>query len=222
MLVIIILLYGTVLNWSGWSNLSLETITDFSSTPKLKTFYAVFPVEKIEIDKFLTYSFIFNILYLKFLEWSRIRILLQKRLLIIKASLRSQLKVSWSWSQKVMWKSLWKGKPSEIIITDFLQGRHLPEGLCGCRGGSCLRWPCHWICHPAGESPLPCCRGGKGQGPLWKQGESLIWVSLFWLRTVIDVWMKLVHCVFSLHQVSSERWVKMLMFYPLHITVFSL
>lgn len=52
----------------------------------------------------------------------------------------------------------------------LLQGRHLPEGLRRCRGGSRLRQPRRWLRHSAGEPPLPRGRGGEGQRRLRKQG----------------------------------------------------
>lgn len=50
------------------------------------------------------------------------------------------------------------------------QGRPVPEGLRGCRGGGRLRRPRSRLRHPAGEPALPRGRGRKGQGCVRKQG----------------------------------------------------
>lgn len=75
------------------------------------------------------------------------------------------------WIMKYCYR-LQQNKTWETITSVILQGCHLPEGLCGRGGRGCLRQPRRWICHPAGEPPLPRRWGGKRQRRLRKQGHS--------------------------------------------------
>lgn len=79
-----------------------------------------------------------------------------------------------------------------------LQECHLPEGLCRSGGGGSLCWPRRRIRHPAGEPPLPCRWGGKGQGRRRKQGESPSSLSVEIEDTVTVLFNALVQHVFGL------------------------